>query len=205
MNDGDNEMDLRKLPILKPLPGEVIIRAPKGVKPAGRTNLVHGYHCNDAIEIPTSLTCNVCPLYAVKRKDRRHRLACPEGRKNQVCPILTQRQITWAEEFIQEIWDGTGEGPSATDRGRIEQIVRHRSRVWQVENYLKVAGYLDLKKGEFRNVSERLTTLENALARSFSEFRQSIAERRINKPGGPTLDKYLEVRAKEEGDGKGDD
>ncbi len=197
MDEKADEIELNPVPLLKPLPGEVIVRAPKGVKPLGRTGVTHGFHCNDVIEIPTSLSCSVCPLYAVKKKNPRHNLACPEGRKNRICPILTERQINWAEELIGEIRDATGEGPTASDRAKIEQIVRHRSRVFQSENYLKVAGYIDIRQGKIRNVGERMISLENALSRSFAEFRQGIADRKAEKPKVPTLDKYLEVRSQE--------
>lgn len=182
------------VPLPSDLPGEVRIGAPKGVLPLGRTGVTHGYHCADAVEIPTSLTCNTCVLYHLKRKDRRHPLACKEGRLNQVCSILSRRQVAWAVELIEELREATGSPPTASDRARIEQIVRHRSRLFQCENYLKVAGLLDLKTGTMRNVGERLNTVENALSRSLSEFRQAIAERRDQKPSGPRLEEYLEVR-----------
>ncbi len=194
MKDKTGEIELTPTPTLKPLPGEVVIRAPRGMKQMGRTGVTHGFHCADAIEIPTSLTCNVCPLYHVRRKDRRHNLACPEGRKNQICPILMRRQIQWAESLILEVREATGQIPTASDRARIEQIVRHRSKIFQVENYLKVAGLIDLKKGEIRNVAERLTTTENALSRSLSEFRQAVESRRDAKSPALTLAEYLEVK-----------
>jgi len=187
-----------------PLPGEILVRSAPGTKPVGRTGVTHGFHCPDAIEIPTSLNCSVCPLYHVKRRDRRHRLACSEGRKHQICPILTERQIGWAEELVQEIRDVTGDWPTASDRIRIEQIIRHRSRLFQVENYLKVAGFLDLGKGEIRNVGERLTTIENSLSRSLSEYRQAIGERRALKPQAPRLEEYLAIQAEEVDDGADD-
>ena len=163
--DALEELVSREVPEPKSAPGELVVSAPKGALPLGRTGTKHGYHSRDAVEIPTSLTCNLCPLYHVKRKDRRHRLACLEGKLNQVCPILIRRQIHWAEALIDEVREVTGGDPSASDRARIEQIIRHRSRVFQVENYLKVAGLIDLKKGEVRNVGDRLTTVENALSR----------------------------------------
>lgn len=187
------------VPMPRGLPAEVRFPVPRGTVSLGKTGTKHGYHAQ-AVEVPTSLTCNVCPLYHVKRKDRRHPLACREGRKNQVCPILEARQVIWAGELVAEVTDATGTGPTASDRARIEQIIRHRSRVFQVENYLKVAGLLDLKKGEIRNVGERLTTLENALSRSLSEFRQAIAERRGGGSTVPKLDEYYELK---EGKGGG--
>lgn len=182
------------------IPGEIILRPLRG-KPMGRTGVTHGFHCRDAIEIPTSLTCSVCPLYFIKKRDRRHALACHEGRKGKICPILTARQVGWVAELVAEVREVTGDDPKASDRMRIEQVVRHRSRLFQVENYLKVAGYLDLREGVIRNVGERLMTLENALARSLSEFRQAIGERRVTKPSAPTLSEYLAIQSEEE---KGD-
>jgi hypothetical protein len=177
---------------LRPLPGEVEIRPPKGTVPANRAGTKHGWHSADAVQIPTSLTCALCPLYHVKRKDRRHPLACPEGRKHRICPILTQLQQRWAEGLICEVQESTGESPTPSDNARIEQIIRHRSKIFQIENYLKVAGLIDLKKGEIRNVADRLTTTENALSRTLTEFRQAMADRRANKsPGGPRLEDYL--------------
>ena len=193
------------MPLAGGLPAEVRVPVPSGLLPAGRTGTKHGYHSADSIEIPTSLTCNVCPLFHVKLKDRRHALACKEGRKNQVCPILGDRQVAWACGLVGELQAATGEAPTASDRIRIEQIIRHRSRVFQVENYLKVAGLLDLKTGTMRNVGERLTTLENALSRSLSEFRQAVGERRQQKPQAPRLEEYLAVSEEEkEGDGEDD-
>jgi hypothetical protein len=128
----------------------------------------------------------------VKRKERRHPLACPEGRKNQICPILGQLQQRWAFGLIEEIQQAAGEQPAPSDNARIEQIVRHRSRIFQIENYLKVAGLIDLKKGEVRNVADRLVTTENALSRVLAEFRQALAERRANKASpAPRLEDYL--------------
>ena len=190
------------VPVPKDLPGEVRVPAPRGVKPLGRTGLTHGFHSADVIEIPTSLGCNVCPLYHVKRKDHRHPLSCKHGRKNQICPVLAERQVVWAADLIGEVRGATGDAPTASDRIRIEQIVRHRSRLFQCENFLKVAGLLDLKQGQMRNVGERLNTVENALSRSLSEFRQAIAERREQKPQGPRLEEYLEVKAQDEDDDK---
>jgi hypothetical protein len=191
-------------PIPSGLPAEIRIPVVRGVLPLGRTGIRHGYHCGDAVEIPTSLTCNCCPLYHVKRKDHRHPLSCKHGRKHQTCPILTARQVGWAHELITEVSEATGVPPTATDRIRIEQIVRLRSRIWQIENFLKVVGLLDLKAGEMRNVSERLTTVENALSRSVGEFRQAIAERRVAKPSAPTLSEYLEVKGQEDKGGADD-
>jgi hypothetical protein len=195
-------------PIPSALPGEVRVPVTRGVLPLGRTGIKHGYHCGDAIEIPTSLTCNCCPLYAVKRKDPRHPLSCKVGRKHQTCPILTARQVAWVGELVGEVTEVTGSPPTATDRIRIEQIVRHRSRLFAVENYIKVVGLLDLKTGDMRNVGERLNTVENALSRSVGELRLALAERRVTKPTAPTLSEYLEVKAKEKesegGDGADD-
>jgi hypothetical protein len=130
----------------------------------------------------------------VKKKDKRHRLACKEGRKNLICPILTQLQQDWAFGLIDEIREATGSDPSSSDKARIEQIVRHRSRIFQIENYLKVAGLIDLAKGEIRNVGDRLTTTENALSRSLADFRQALSERRAQHQGeGPRLEDYLKA------------
>jgi hypothetical protein len=193
------------VPLPSALPGEVRVPVVRGVLPLGRTGTRHGYHSTDAVEIPTSLTCNCCPLYHVKRKDPRHPLSCKLGRKHQVCPILTARQVGWVGELVGEVTEATGSPPTATDRIRIEQIVRHRSRLFQVENFLKVVGLLDLKSGEMRNVAERLTTVENALSRSVGELRLALAERRVTKPTAPTLSEYLEVKGREEKNPEGAD
>jgi hypothetical protein len=177
---------------LLPMPGEVEIRAPRGTLPASRAGVKHGWHSQDAVQIPTSLTCNLCPLYHVKRKDRRHPLACPQGRINAICPVLTALQQRWAFGLIGEVTDVTGAPPTPSDNARIEQIVRHRSRIFQIENYLKVAGLIDLKKGEIRAVADRLTTTENALSRTLAELRQAMAERRsVRQAPGPRLEEYL--------------
>jgi hypothetical protein len=180
-----------------PVPAQVTVRPPRGVLPPERAGTKHGWHSQDAVQIPTSLRCSVCPLYHVKRKDKRHALACREGRKNRICPILTKLQQDWACGLIREVEQATGTPPVPSDNARIEQIVRHRSRIFQIENYLKVAGLIDLKTGEARNVADRLVTTENALSRVLSEFRQSLAERRVNLPGdGPRLEEYLrEIQA----------
>lgn len=187
------------------LPAQLEIRAPRGCLPPERAGLLHGYHSQDAVQIPTSLTCNLCPLYHVKRKDVRHPLACSEGRKNQICPILTRQQQVWAFGLIREVEDAGGGPPTPSENFRIEQIVRHRSRIFQIENYLKVAGLIDLKKGEVRNVADRLTTTENALSRVLAELRQALAERRANRASpGPRLEDYLKkVQAVGDGDGPG--
>ena len=179
------------------VPGELEIKAPQGVLPPERAGVKHGWHSQDVVQIPTSLTCNLCPLYHVKRKDRRHPLSCPEGRKNQTCPILIHQQQRWAFGLIGEIEEVTGVPPTPSDNARIEQIVRHRSRIFQIENYLKVAGLIDLQKGEVRNVADRLTTTENSLSRTLTEFRQALAERRAaNMASGPRLEDYLkEIQA----------
>lgn len=203
MNDDTETRGLDALPLAPcalpienlGLPAEVIVRAPKGTVPAERAGIKHGWHSQDAVQIPTSLTCNLCPLYHIKRKDRRHPLACPEGKVNQVCVILMALQQRWAFALIEEVTEITGQPPTASDNARIEQIIRHRSRIFQIENYLKVAGLIDLKKGEVRNVGERLTTTENALSRTLAEFRQAISERRSSRPiPGPRLDEYLLAR-----------
>ena len=184
------------------LPAEIMIRPPERTVPAYKGATRHGWHSDDAVQIPTSLTCNLCPLYHVKKKDRRHPLSCPEGRKNQTCPILTGLQQRWAFGLIREIVDATGGDPVPSDNARIEQIVRHRSKIFQIENYLKVAGLIDLAKGEVRNVADRLTTTENALSRVLAEFRQALSERRANRGSpAPRLDEYLkQIEAHEEGD-----
>ena len=193
------------VPLAEDLPAEIRVPVPKGLVPPGQTGIKHGYHASGSIEVPTSLMCNVCPLYHIKRKDRRHPLSCKQGKKNQTCPVLGARQVAWAAEFISEVKDVTGESPTASDRARIEQIIRHRSRIFQVENYLKVAGLIDLTKGTIRNVGERLTTLENALSRSLSEFRQALAERREIRPQAPRLEEYLEVKGGEKNSGEAHD
>jgi hypothetical protein len=94
--------------------------------------------------------------------------------------------------MIGEVTDATGSPPTPSDNARIEQIIRHRSRIFQIENYLKIAGLIDLKKGEVRNVAERLTTTENALSRTLAELRQAMAERRsVRQAPGPRLEEYL--------------
>jgi len=175
------------------VPAEQEIRPPRGTLPAERAAVKHGWHSQDAVQIPTSLTCNLCPLYHVKRKDRRHPLSCPEGRKNQTCPMLVKLQQRWAFGLIREVEEVSGSPPTPSDNARIEQIIRHRSRIFQIENYLKVAGLIDLKKGEIRNVADRLTTTENALSRTLAEFRQALAERKANRSlPGPRLEDYLQ-------------
>jgi len=144
-------------------------------------------------------------LYHVRRKDRRHPLACPEGKKHQVCPILTGLQERWAGALISEVQEATGTDPKPSDNARIEQIVRHRSRIFQIENYLKVAGLIDLNTGQLRNVADRLTTTENALSRSLAELRAAIADRRANSRGqAPRLEEYLQsVRVAEDASDEG--
>jgi len=182
------------------LPGEMVVRPGPGTVPGQKGAVKHGWHSEDAIQIPTSLTCNLCPLYHVKKKDHRHPLSCREGKMNQTCPILTRQQQQWAFGLMAEIREATGEDPVPSDNARIEQIVRHRSRIFQIENYLKVAGLIDLVKGEMRNVADRLTTTENALSRVLTEYRQSLSERRAAKQGqGPRLEDYLkEIQTKPE-------
>jgi len=182
------------------MPGELTIRASEGCLPANRSGVKHGFHSGDAVQIPTSLTCNLCPLYHVKKKDHRHPLSCPSGRKNQVCPILSELQRQWAFGLIGEIRDTSGSEPSPSDNARIEQIVRHRSRIFQIENFLKVAGLIDLNKGELRNVADRLTTTENALSRALSEFRQAVSDKQAASEGqGPRLEDYLrQIQTKSE-------
>jgi len=178
--------------LVRPVPGQVEIRAPRGCLPPEKAGTKHGWHSADAVQIPTSLTCALCPLYHVKRKDKRHKLACPEGRRTRICPILTELQVGWACGLIREIEEAAGAPPTPSDNARIEQIVRHRSRIFQIENYLKVAGLIDLQKGEVRNVADRLVTTENALSRVLTEFRQALAERRANQAtAGPRLEEYL--------------
>jgi hypothetical protein len=194
---GDESLPLPALPRRRerPFPAEVRIDT-RGIKPKERAGTVHGYHSTDAVEIPTSLTCNLCPLYHVKRKDKRHVLACPEGRKNQICPILTRKQEGWAVSLIDEVRQATGRDPTATDRARIEQVIRYRSRLFQVENYLKVAGLIDLKAGEVRAVADRLGGIESGLTRSLGELRQSMAEARdARRPPAPSLSEYLGLLA----------
>ena len=185
---------------LQDAPADVVIKPEPGTLPAQKGSTTHGYHSDDAIRVPTSLTCSVCPLYHVKKRDKRHRLACKEGRKHRICPILTQLQQDWAFGLIAELRDTTGGEPTSSDNARIEQIVRHRSRIFQMENYLKVAGLIDLAKGEIRHVADRLTTTENSLSRSLSEFRQALSDRReSNKSAGPRLEDYLkQIQSKPE-------
>jgi len=114
-----------------------------------------------------------------------------------VCPILTRRQIAWASELINEVQDTTGRDPSATDRARIEQIVRYRSRLFQIENYLKVAGLIDLREGQVRAVADRLGGVESGLTRALGELRQSMSDSRDGKKGAsPTLPEYLDALVK---------
>jgi len=174
-------------------PAELVISTNPGTVLAQNSNTQHGWHSGDVIRIPTSLSCNLCPLYHVKKKDKRHSLACKEGRKNQICPILTRLQQEWAFGLINEIRDAAGVDPTSSDNARIEQIVRHRSRIFQIENYLKVAGLIDLVRGEIRNVADRVVTTENALGRALSDFRQAVAERKAtSKEDGPKLADYLQ-------------
>lgn len=183
---------LRALDAAARAPGCQDVRPPQGTLPATHGAHRHGWHSQDAVQIPTSLTCNLCPLYHVKRKDARHPLACSEGKKNQICTILTALQQRWAEGLICEVQQATGTDPTPSDNARIEQIVRHRSRIFQIENYLKVAGLIDLKRGEVRNVADRLTTTENALSRTLAELRQAIADRRgARDEHAPRLEDYL--------------
>jgi hypothetical protein len=181
-------------------PADQVITPEPETLPAHRGSTKHGWHSGDAIRIPTSLTCTYCPLYHVKKRDKRHRLACKEGRKHLICPILTRLQQEWAFGLIGELRDVTGAEPTSSDNARIEQIVRHRSRIFQIENYLKVAGLIDLVKGEVRNVGDRLTTTENALSRALSEFRQAMSERwAANQGQGPRLEDYLkQIQSKPE-------
>lgn len=181
-------------------PADLVVKPEPGTLPAQKGSTTHGWHSGDAIRVPTSLNCSLCPLYHVKKKDKRHRLACKEGRKHLICPILTQLQQDWAFGLISELRDVTGGEPTSSDNARIEQIVRHRSRIFQIENYLKVAGLIDLAKGEIRHVADRLTTTENSLSRTLSEFRQALSERRAsNKAGGPRLEDYLkQIQSKPE-------
>ena len=179
---------------LHDLPADLVIQPDAGTLPAQPGSVKHGWHSPDSIRIPTSLTCTICPLYHVKKKDKRHRLACKEGRKHRICPILTQLQQDWAFGLIEEVRNSTGTEPTSSDNARIEQIVRHRSRIFQIENYLKVAGLIDLNKGETRNVADRLTTTENALSRVLAEFRQAMSDRRAANQGqGPRLEDYLKA------------
>jgi hypothetical protein len=182
------------------LPAEMVIRPRPGTLPAQKGSTRHGWHSEDGVRIPTSLTCNLCPLYHIKKKDRRHPLSCKEGRMNQTCPILTQLQQGWAFGLMAEVREATGTDPMPSDNARIEQVVRHRSRIFQIENYLKVAGLINLATGEIRNVADRLTTTENALSRVLAEFRQAVAERRAARQGqGPRLEDYLrQIQSKAE-------
>ena len=184
---------------LGPLPAEQRIKAPKGCLPPEKAGVKHGWHSQDSIQVPASLMCGCCPLYHIKKRDKRHPLACPEARKNRVCTILTRQQQQWAFGLIREIEESVGSPPTPSDNARIEQIIRHRSRIFQAENYLKVAGMIDLKTGEIRNVADRLVTTENALSRVLTEFRQALADRRDHRAAaGPRLEDYLkEVRAVE--------
>jgi hypothetical protein len=183
----------RKVESLRVDPRHYEVPAPKGVLPKGREGMRHGWHSADAVEIPTSLTCDVCVLFHLKKRDRRHPLACLKGKKHQVCVILLELQERWAEGLIGEMRDATGSDPKPSDNARIEQIIRHRSRIFQCENYLKVAGLIDLQRGEVRNVADRLTTTENALSRTLAEYRQAMADRRNQHANAPSLSEYLEA------------
>jgi len=174
----------------RPFPTEIRVST-KGLR-AGST--IHGFHAAEAVEIPTSLTCNLCPLFHVKRKDKRHPLACPEGKKGQVCPILTRKQVAWASELISEVRQTTGRDPSASQLATVEQIVRFRSRLFQCENYLAVAGFIDLREGQVRAVADRLGGVESGLTRALGELRQSMSDGRDTKHGAkPTLPEYLDA------------
>ena len=179
---------------LGPVPGHTVVRPPRGAVAPHKAGTKHGWHSTEVVEIPTTLQCNTCVLYALKRKDRRHPLACEEGRKNQVCVILLRLQQQWAEGLLREIQEATGTDATASDCARIEQIIRHRSRVFACENYLRVAGLIDVKSGEVRNVADRVVASENALSRCLTEFRQAVADRRDNQhTPGPRLDEYLKT------------
>jgi hypothetical protein len=184
----------RKQESLQVDPRHYEVPVPDRVLPKGREATRHGWHSEDSVEIPTSLTCNTCVLFHLKKKDRRHPLACLKGRKNQVCVILLELQERWAEGLLSELREVTGSDPLPSDIARIEQIIRHRSRIFQCENYVRVAGLVDLQKGEVRNVGDRLTANENALSRSLTEFRQATADRRNqNNANAPSLSEYLQA------------
>jgi len=193
---GDGEMPgpeadaLASLPDLRPrvrekaFPAELVI--PTDGRPAQKGNWRHGFHSQDVVTIPTGMSCDTCVLYAIRKKDSRHPLACPEGKKHATCAILSRYQIAWVEGLVGEIRGATGRDPSPTDRARVEQIVRLRSRVFAIEVYIKAAGAIDLATGELRSVMDRLNTVEGALTRALGELRQSIADARDNKKG-PSL------------------
>ncbi len=174
----------------KPFPAELII--PTDGKPYHKGGWRHGYHSEDVVSIPTSMGCDTCVLYAIRKKDPRHSLACPEGKKHAACAILMRYQENWVASLVGEIRQATGRDPSATDRARVEQIVRLRSRIFAIEVYIKAAGSIDLRTGELRNVMERLTGVENALTRALGELRASMAEGREARKGpAPRLEEYL--------------
>ncbi|MFN0149948.1 MAG: hypothetical protein ACKVU1_04440 [bacterium] len=201
-DDGEFEADLHLVATVlprptgkreRPFPGEVRVTT-KGLLAFPKSQSIHGYHSAEAVEIPTTLTCNLCPLYHVKRKNRRHHLACPEGRRDAICPILTRKQIAWASELMNEVRQTSGRDPSASQLATVEQIVRYRSRLFQIENYLKVAGLIDLREGQVRAVADRLGGVESGLTRALGELRQSMSDGRDVKHGAkPTLPEYLDA------------
>jgi hypothetical protein len=158
---------------------------------------IHGYHSEDVVAIPTLMSCDTCVLYAIRKKDARHPLSCPEAKKHATCSILTRHQEGWVASLVGEGREATGKEPSATDRARIEQIVRLRSRIFAIETYVKAAGAIDLRTGELRAVMDRLNSVENSLTRALGELRASMAEARdARRPPAPRLDEYLSALAK---------
>lgn len=175
-----------------PFPAELQIDV-TGHRKGPRT---HGIHSKDVIAIPTLMSCDSCVLMAIRRKDPRSKLACPEGRKHATCAILARHQVAWVEGLVGEIREATGREPSATERARVEQVVRLRSRVFAVETYVRAAGAIDLRTGELRAVMDRLNSIENALTRSLDGLRNAIAEARAAKRGNaPSLAEYLSALA----------
>lgn len=176
----------------QPFPAEM--RIDVGGKP--KAAWAHGYHSKDVVAIPTLMSCDSCVLMAIRRKDPRSKLACPEAKKHATCAILGRHQVAWVEGLVGEVREATGREPTATERARIEQVVRLRSRVFAVETYVRAAGAIDLRTGELRAVMDRINSIENALTRSLDGLRNAIAEARAAKRGNaPSLAEYLNAIA----------
>jgi len=158
--------------------------------------VVHGYHAQNAIALANLMGCDTCVLAAIKKKNPRHPLACRESRKHARCSILDRRQTEWVAGLVEEIRNGTGQEPTAIQRGQVEQIIRLRGRLFALEIYMSAAGIVDVRTGEPRAILERSTSLENAIGRATGELRSSIAAARDAKRGGaPSLAEYLAALA----------
>jgi len=161
-----------------------------------RRGVIHGFHSKSAIALSNPMGCDTCVLSAIKKKNPRHPLACNEARKHARCSILERHQADWAAGLVEEIRNGTGQEPTAIQRGQVEQILRLRGRLFALEVYLSAAGLVDVRTGEPRAIVDRMTSLENALGRATGELRASIAAAREAKRGGaPRLAEYLAALA----------